>query len=118
MIALRVCTQLLQEYHVIMFAKSDLKGSVMFSIVLHELCQFSLDISYPISRSPFLSGGVVNEMKAELPLGPENLYESILSYLSSRSKHAYFQTSSQAETAPVMCQDSEDTGSDNESETM
>ena len=36
---LHVCTQLHYEYQVISFAKSNLKGMIMFSVVLHELGQ-------------------------------------------------------------------------------
>ena len=49
MIALHVCTQLLQEQHVILFAKSDLKDSVMFSLILQELSQVWLTKSYRTS---------------------------------------------------------------------
>ena len=44
--SLHVCTKLHNKLQVISFAKSDLKGIVMFPAVLHELCQGLLNQSY------------------------------------------------------------------------
>ena len=59
---------------------------------------------------------VDSEMKVESSFGPGNLQESLLSNDTSKSKQADFETSSQAEAAPVLCQDNEETDSDDESD--
>ena len=82
----------------------------MFFLVLHELCQAWLA---QLQSYRTCTWYLLLPIHISAAMGPENLQESLLSNDTNRSKQ-----SSQVEAAPVLCQDSEDADSVNESDAL